>query len=172
MNFKISISNYFIGNIPPQNLPDLAIKAIQEGYDSESLIILAGMNEKDDSGELDQYFKDALSELDIPQKNDHSVKQLIEYSLRDILEKKIERGKGIDQIVWNILDKSEGFQKTNNMLYDEFDFNRVYALYDQIMDLSDSTHQWKEGKTNEELKEEMEEELTQEIKNWINKNGT
>lgn len=56
--YKLELSNY-------SSIPSIAITAMEEWHESESLFICAWMTELDNSFELELYFKKALEELQI-----------------------------------------------------------------------------------------------------------
>ena len=56
MNFKELLADYYLGNRLTSQLPEIALKGIQEGIESESLVILAGMNRNDNQHEIAHYF--------------------------------------------------------------------------------------------------------------------
>jgi len=82
MNFKESISNYVLQNYSTKDLPNIAEKALMENIESESICILAGMSDKDNSIEILNYFQKILKELNyiLPDKLQAS-KILIKYYL-------------------------------------------------------------------------------------------
>jgi hypothetical protein len=65
LNFRQLLAKYVTGNLPPDNLPKLAVTAMEEGIDSPSLHILAGLEKAEDSLTFERYFFLALKELAI-----------------------------------------------------------------------------------------------------------
>ena len=65
MNFIEKIANYRLGNFSRNHLPDIALTGLNENIETDSLIILAGMSENDNSFELEQYFNMSIDELGI-----------------------------------------------------------------------------------------------------------
>lgn len=63
MTFLQKISAYTLGILTDKDLPGIAMTGLEEGYDSESLRILAGHNMTDNSFVLDDYFRRTLNEL-------------------------------------------------------------------------------------------------------------
>jgi hypothetical protein len=69
MNFKQKISAFNLGFLTDRDMPEIALTGLEEGYDSESLIILAGLTPNDNYFRMLEYFKEALSELGLEQKD-------------------------------------------------------------------------------------------------------
>ena len=65
MTFKQKIADYVLVNRSLNQLPNIAASGLAEGFESESLLILAGMNKNDNSFELDYYFNRMMAELEI-----------------------------------------------------------------------------------------------------------
>ena len=87
MNFIESISNFILENLSTKDLPKIGIIALNENIESESIYILAGMDENDNSFEILQYFDKALEELKInlPEKLE-AAEILTKYYLRKIIQ--------------------------------------------------------------------------------------
>lgn len=100
MNFKQQISNYVLGNLTTSNLPKVAFWGLQNGLDSESLVILAGLNERDDLFEINSYFEKALDELGIkiPDIQTASL-EIINYYANMINSKQIDPYLGTEKII-------------------------------------------------------------------------
>lgn len=62
MNFRVKLAAYVLGYLSEKDLADIALAALSEGIDSDSIRILAGMNSSDDPFELRMYFESALAE--------------------------------------------------------------------------------------------------------------
>ena len=79
MNFKQLLAKYVTGNITTEQLPELAVVALEEGLQSPSLNILVGLSKHESPYLMDHYFKLTLEELNIilPDKR----KAAIEYAL-------------------------------------------------------------------------------------------
>jgi hypothetical protein len=105
MDFDILPSEYVLNNIRIRKLPNIALTALGNGYDCESLRILAGLEGKAEEYEIRQYFEKSLRELgiSIPTKEQaiillsNNVAQRI--VLRDISE--YDGGK----LLWGLADK-------------------------------------------------------------------
>jgi len=65
MNIDSILARHVLGLLPVNELPGIALDAIQAGYDSPSLRQLAGTSEHD-SHEANRLFAKAIRELDLP----------------------------------------------------------------------------------------------------------
>ena len=63
MGFITGLWNYGLENLRRDELPDIALKALEEGYDTPSLRILAGLG--NDVWEIKEYLKLTLKEMGI-----------------------------------------------------------------------------------------------------------
>ena len=154
-------------------LPDIAIKGLEENLDSPSLFILAGLNHADNFFQIEHYFRLTLEELNLrlPDKRQAS----IEYSLA-IVDEILDGKKDIIPGTYEIYDKALGsydFELENkNYWYDSIDFAKAYGLYVTYDDLSTADYPWQAGKTNEQLMTEVKEQLFDELKVFKEKNMT
>ncbi|RPD38499.1 hypothetical protein [Chitinophaga barathri] len=83
-NFEEKIASYVLGYLTEKDLPDIAITALTNGRDSDSLLILAGMSSSDNGFELRAYFASALAEnnLVLPDK-----KEALEFYITSIIKR-------------------------------------------------------------------------------------
>lgn len=65
MNFIQKIATYSLGLSKDKDLPLIALQGIEDGYCSETLYMLAGMDESENGFKLFDYLKQTLSELNI-----------------------------------------------------------------------------------------------------------
>ena len=63
MTFREQIVKYVTGNMTTNQLPDIGVSGLEEGLDSPSLRILAGLSENENFFQIDNYFKQTLEEL-------------------------------------------------------------------------------------------------------------
>ena len=126
MNFIETISNYVLENYSVKELPNIAMKALNENIESESIYILAGMDEKDNSFEILQYFNHSLDELQInlPSKA-VAAKILTKYYLIKIVENDVYK-----QIDW------KGHERKH--IGEELNLEYLYTWYREIQDWIDN----------------------------------
>jgi hypothetical protein len=98
--FRQEILNFILGNSSTSNLPQIGLIGLNEGFESESLIILAGLSQTDNSFEIERYFKDSMSELDIvlPDKKTASI-ELAQFFADMVIERKIEPILGVSKMI-------------------------------------------------------------------------
>ena len=63
MNFRQQIAKYVTGNLTTEQLPDIGVTGLEEGLDTPSLCILAGLSNNESPFQIDHYFKLTLEEL-------------------------------------------------------------------------------------------------------------
>lgn len=170
MNFDQLIAKYVTGNWTTSDLPKLGVAGLQQGLDSESLVILAGLSEKDNSFEIKQYFDKTLEELqvDLPDKRTAAIELAIYYAQK-IVEERIDPIEGTWNIINDCLGSYDFFAETKHYVMDSIGFEKAYGLYDTYDELRHADHSWSKTKTNDQLKEEVKLELIEELKNWIEK---
>lgn len=167
MNFQQALANYALGNVSHSKIPEIGINGLKEGLDSESLIILAGLSERDNSFEILHYFDKALQELNVkmPEKED-AVFVLMAYYLDAVLDGEIDPVEGVGKIYNDILLQTELFYESKFYVYDSINFHHIYGLYDSYLDLKEAKVPWRDGKTNEELMQDIKFKIIQELKIW------
>ena len=140
MNFIESISNYVLENISTKDLPKIGVIALIENYESESICILAGMNENDNSFEINQYFENSINELKIklPTKIE-AAKILTKYYLKQIVENPdsaYELMIILDNDIYKQIDWKE-----NNKKYvgEELNIEKLFTWYREIQDWNDNS---------------------------------
>jgi hypothetical protein len=153
-------------------LPDIGVKGLEEGFDTPSLCILAGLNKNESPFQIEHYFKMTLDELkiELPDKRQAA----IEYAFAivdEILEGKKDVIEGTREIRYKAIDSYDFFSESIKYCYDSIGFESAYGLFDTYDELSNADRPWQKGKTNQQLMTETKAELIEELKNWKNKNG-
>ena len=99
MTFLQKIAAYSLGFKTDKDLPDIAMTAMEEGYDTASLRMLAGKSEKDSAFELREYFGLALKELGLvlPERKEALTRVVAFYANR-IAEKEVDTYQGFDEM--------------------------------------------------------------------------
>ncbi|HWK07855.1 MAG TPA: hypothetical protein VNS58_29705 [Puia sp.] len=175
MTFRQNIARFVTGAIGLRSMPAIALLAMEQGLDSPSLHILAGLSVTENEFVIDKYFKDTLSELSIglPDKR----KAAIEVGLAiadEIFENKRSIFQGVKDIKEEAIDAYPFYEETKHYCYDSIGFEKVYGLFDTIDDLRNAgSTQWQTDKTNQELEQELTKNLVTELKQWsvLMKNG-
>jgi len=168
MNFKQLISSYILGNLTTSALPKIGLTGLMSGLDSESLVILAGLSEKDNPFEIKAYFLKALDELDIELPDETiAAMDIITYYANMIRNNQIDSFLGIEKIVKEVLYKTDAIAKNIKFAYDGVGFEKIYSLYDTCCDLEYADRPWDNKKTNNELIKECKKEIEIEIEKWL-----
>jgi len=158
------------GNLTTNQLPDIGVTGLQEGLDTPSLCILAGLSKNESPFQIEHYFKLTLEELNIklPDKRQAA----IEYAMAivdEILEGKKDVIIGTREIRYNAIDSYDFFSESKQYVYDSIGFETAYGLFDTIDELSCANGPWQTEKTNEQLMIETKTELFEELKKWKDK---
>ncbi len=167
MNFKQHIAKYFSGNLGTNQLPGVALIGLGEAYDSPSLRILAGLEEKENPFKIESYFNAALSELQLvpPSKRQAA----IEYAygiIDEIISGQKEIIMGVQEVASKALNSYDFSTKSEKYVYEDVGFAKAYGLLDTYEELKATNHSWHDAKTNEELMVEVKQELFEELKKW------
>ena len=148
----------------------MGVQGLEEGLDTPSLCILAGLGKYDSPFEIEHYFKLTLDELHIalPDKRQAA----IEYALA-IVDEILDGDKDVVTATREIMDKAIGsydfFSENKEYCYDSIGLEAAYGLLDTIDDLSSAVKPWEAERTNEQLMVEVRIELATELKSWKDK---
>jgi len=117
---EIEAANIVLGLTITDTLPNVAERALMDGYDSPSLRILAGLTKSEVTEEAIPYFKKALSELGVslPLKRD-AVLLLANQVAKQILQGNIKPYEGAKKI-WKlelILESNQDFHDLDPFIY-------------------------------------------------------
>ncbi len=170
MNFRQQIAKYVTGNVTTDQLPDIAVQGLEEGLDTPSLCILAGLSKNESPFQIEHYFKLTLDELkiELPDRRQAA----IEYSLAivdEILNGKKDILKGITELHYNAIESFDFFSESNQYCYDSIGYDTVYGLFDTFDELTNEDRPWRGDKSNEQLMVETKAQLFEELKKWKDK---
>lgn len=166
MTFLQKLSAYSLGFITDKDLPDVAITGLEEGYDSESLRILAGHNTTDNSFVLSDYFIRALKELRLAL-NDRkeALINVVGFYAKNIVDKKADTYLEFEKLN-EVINKTE-------FHCDDIGLMSCYADYISIWE--EKTHgldfHTAEGITKEKYIEVTQESLRKHLQEWLAVNG-
>lgn len=109
MTFRQQIAKYVTGNLTTDQLPDIGVTGLEEGLDTPSLCILAGLGKNESPFLIHHYFKLTLEELKIklPDKRQAA----IEYAMALV-----------DEILDGIKDVINGTREIRYKAIDSYDF--------------------------------------------------
>ena len=175
MTFQQNIARLVSGGISLRSMPDIALQALEQGLDTPSLRILAGLPDNENEFVIDMYFKDTLRELSIELPDRRQAAIEVGLAIADeIFEGKRNVFEGIKDIKEQAVDAYPFYEETKHYCYDSISFEKVYGLSDTLNDLRDAgSTQWQTDRTNQELEQELTKDLLTELKQWslLMKNG-
>ncbi len=176
MTFVEKIADYVLGSRTPSQFPDIGLSGISEYPESESLLILAGMNYRDNSFELIEYFNQALHEIKmkLPSKLE-AANTLISYYLNKLI---LNPENGIllmtkiqDEIYyandWSYLNSTVKKQYVG----EELGLQHLFTWFREIQDFIDGSQlMYYNNLTPTQQKLNIENNLINEAKNWLKLN--
>jgi hypothetical protein len=167
VNFRQYIAKYVCGHLTSDELPKLGVAGLEQGLDTPSLRILAGLNRYDSPFEVEHYFKLAITELNIqlPDKRQAALEYAVAI-VEDILEGKKDVIAGTREIHSYAIASYDFFSENKRYCYDSIGFEQAYGLLDTSDDLSGALEPWSKEKSNQELLAETRAELLAELKKW------
>jgi len=174
MNFQQKLADFVLSNRTTSQHPDIALTGVNQQLDSESMIILAGMNQQDNSFELQQYFEQMLTELqiDLPSKIE-AARILIDYYLKIMISEPEEAFK-LMTTIQNDIDHSFDWpqQNTTKYLGEELGIQHLYTWYRELQDFEDGStlFYFNELPRNEQNKK-FKQHLIEEAHNWLKANS-
>ncbi|MBO9727947.1 MAG: hypothetical protein J7623_04855 [Chitinophaga sp.] len=167
MNFRLLALKILLNIESIRTVPSAALQALQEGYDSPSLWILAGFSKHDDVYDILHYYHNALDELGIilPDKRDAAIE--IALSIADeIFDNRRQLIEGVRGIKNTVIDAYPFYEESKHRVYDSISFENIYASLLEIEELEWSAYQWHHNKTNKELEAEFSLDLMKELREW------
>jgi|WetSurMetagenome_2_1015567.scaffolds.fasta_scaffold57827_3 hypothetical protein len=93
-------------NLELQDFPDLASEVLENGFDSRSHRILAGMTHADSRSDMEIYWDKVMEELGISRPTrEESAWLLIEHYIDKIISREIDPYEGLEIIIMDIYDR-------------------------------------------------------------------
>lgn len=167
MTFKQNIAAFVHGSTDLTQLPAIALQALEEGIDSPSLRILAGLTSDEYASVIQGYFNDTIRELDIvlPTQREAAIEVALAIA-EEIFNNTRELSKGVQDIIYTI-QQYPFFEESKKHVYDSISLEQVTATFYTIQDLNDAIYDtWVAGKTNKELLAEQLQILYNQLKKW------
>ena len=174
MNFYQRIANYILGNEKVVDLPEIAILGLKEGLESNSLMILASLTNKDNTFEIEDYYKRSLKELRIqePSKLEAAI-LLLEYHLIRMIRtpsKCYEIMKIIDNKIYKAHDWPQTSEESKKYRGSELGIQRLYTWYREIQDWEGNGFLlYYTNLSRKEQRVKFEVHLVEEAKKWLEK---
>jgi hypothetical protein len=168
LTFEQNIARLVIGDISMRSMPDIALQALEQGLDTPSLRILAGLSDNENEFVIEGYVNETLQDLSIELPDTRQAAIQVGLAIADeIFKGKRKIFEGVQEIKWKSIDAYPFFEENKHYCYDSISFEKAYGLFVTIDDLRHTgTSQWQPGKTNQELEQELSQELFAELKEW------
>lgn len=167
MDFKKHLAKFVTGNLTTSQLPEIGVIGLQEGLDTPSLCILAGLGNGDTLHEIEHYFKKALDELNMRLPDIRNAALIYAAAIvDDVLAGEMDSVAGVGLIRCEAIDCYDFFSESSHYCYDSIGFDKSYGLYVQYNDIEDGDTLGLTDKPKDQLLEEIEAELLVELKNW------
>ena len=166
MTLVQKISAYTLGLLTDKDLPDIAMTGLEEGYDSESLRILAGHHPTDNAFQLFDYFKKSLSEIGLTQDNrKSSLINVIRHYAGEIINRQLDPYLGFDEI--NKIVRVTEFD------YSDISLDDCYVDYISIWEVKSDGLQLHTGSglTKEQFIDKSKKDLISHFKLWLTEMG-
>ncbi len=173
-NFIEELANYKLGYILSSDLPWIAIKAIEEWYESESLYILAWLKSWDNAFEIEEYLNKSLSELKITLPSiKEAFNTMLTYYLRGIDDKSIEFEEWMKYVYSNLISPfCDEIWESKEYAYSWCGLSVLWWAYVHYTDVYDDIEWWyyyKKWVDAEELRKKYKEQVYDEIKICLDK---
>lgn len=168
MTLEESIAKLNLGELSLSQFPQIALHSLEKGLVSESLLILAGMNDKDNIFEIKQYLNSTLTELGV--KSYESLDAA--YILANYYVNKVKSGElnaidGISRIKNECWDNCQNLIESNVYLYDGIQFQGIIGPWYEYYEIDEQMQWVKESDaTSDEIKLKIEKDLTESLLKW------
>ena len=166
MTFLQKLSAYSLGLITDKDLPNVAMTGLDEGYDSESLRILAGHNTTDNSFVLNYYFLRTLKErrLALNDKK-RALINVVAFYAKNIVGKKSDTYLEFEKLN-EIINKTEFHSDDIGLMSCYADYISIWEEKNDGLDFHTA-----EGLTKEKYIERKQESLRKHLQGWLTANG-
>lgn len=162
MTFLQKIAAYSLGFKTDKDLPDIAMTAMEEGYDTASLRMLAGKSENDSAFELRDYFGLTLKELGLvlPETNE-ALKRVVAYYAKRIAEKEVDTYQGFDEMN-DMINRTAFDCEALGLMSCYVDHITIWEEKSEGLDFHTA-----EGISKEQYIKRTEEGIRQQLKEWL-----
>ena len=162
------LASYVLGKISLPALPSLAIEAIENKYESESMYIVAGMNSTDSYFELKEYFDRALDELQVNIRDKTlAAKLIVNYIVNEILERRSNCYGGVNIIINTNFHYSCPQNISKDEYYHKLGLLEIYEVWQQLnREIKEIDYAKVKTKAYHNFIAKKDEELYQLVKRW------
>lgn len=168
MTLEESIAKLNLGELSLSQFPRIALQSLEKGLESESLLILAGMNDRDNIFEIREYLSSTLKELSV--KSYESLDAA--YILANCYVNKVKSGElniidGISRIKNECWDNCQNLIDSNEYLYDGIQFERIIGAWYEYYEIDEQIQWVKEtDASSDEIKLKIEKDLIEFLLKW------
>ena len=167
LEFFEKLAYYVVKGQPTSELPILALQGLEDGYESNTLILLSGMPSNESPFVIDEYFQKMLIELGLNFFDKQKAAFfLIQSAVKKIVAKQVDPFEGCKWIFDNLLSRVELSDQDQQFVYDSIGLGEIYGLYIAVEDILSSTMNWDKSKTNEQLIDELKLDMLEKLSNW------
>jgi len=170
MTLEVSIAKFNLGEMSITQFPKIAMEQIENGIESESLIILAGMGEKDSAFEIKEYLDAAIDELNITiYKSNEAAYILANYYVQECKNGNLHINEAIYKIKNECWESDLVKITSEKYIYDSIKFEKIIGSWYEYNEI-DEFIDWvkKSKKSIPQINEELEEELYNNLLHWEN----
>ena len=166
MTFLQKLSAYSLGFITDKDLPELAMTGLEEGYDSKSLRILAGLNTMANSFVLNDYFRRTLKELRLELKDrKEALINVVAFYAKNIVDMKADTYLEFEKLN-EIINKTEFHCEDLGLMSCYVDYISIWEEKTGGLDFHSA-----ENITKEKYIEKTEESIRKHLQEWLTVNS-
>jgi len=168
MTIEESIAKLNLGEMRLSQFPVIAMSQLENGIESESLIILAGMSKKDNSFEIKEYLNKVIEELNVSvYKSNDAAFILANFYVQEYKSGKTNINEAISRIKNDCWENSNVEIENTKYIYDSIKFEKVIGTWYEYNEIDEHTDWVKRSKKSfSHIKVEMEEELISDLLLW------
>lgn len=168
MTIEESIAKLNLGEMSISQFPAIAMIQLENGVESESLIILAGMSEKDNSFEIKEYLNKVIDELQVKEyKSNSAAFVLANFYVQEYKSGKTSINEAISKIKNDCWENSNVEIKSTKYIYDSIKFGKIIGTWYEYNEIDEHTDWIKRSKKSiSQIKAVMEEELINGLLQW------
>jgi hypothetical protein len=162
MNWTLELAKLEFKLQHKENLPVIATSALEEGQNTPSLCILAGLDGNEDNPDIELYLGRTLDELRILRPGrEESAWILIEHYIDQIVKRQMDPHDALHSMIWYVYHAMDWDEQNEAYAGDSIGIEELYGLCDTFDDLDAALDPLSPIKSNEELQEELKEQIVE-----------
>ncbi len=168
MTLEESVAKFNLGYLSMSQFPKIAMQQLENGVESESLIILAGMSDEDNSFEIKEYLDCAIAELNIERyEGNDAAFVLANYYVQEFKSGNLSIGDTVSRITNYCWYNNSVEIVSDKYRFDSIKFAGIIAVWYDYVEIDEFTDWVKRSKKSlAQLKSEMELELKTDLLFW------